>query len=63
VARSVPELLWGSVALALGEGLTGAYLALWADAPPGPAVAVLGGAVFAAVALATGVPRLARAAA
>src|SRR3954454_15446015 len=47
VARSVPELLWGSVALALLEGLVGAYIALWLDAPPGPAVAVLGGAVFA----------------
>jgi ABC-type Mn2+/Zn2+ transport system permease subunit len=53
VAPNVPVLLAGSVALALAEGLVGAYVALWLDAPPGPAVAVLGGAVFAATALAT----------
>ena len=51
VAPSVPALLWGAVALALAEGVTGAYVALWLDAPPGPAVAVTSGAVFAAVAL------------
>jgi ABC-type Mn2+/Zn2+ transport system permease subunit len=61
VARSVRALLWGSVGLAVAEGIVGAYVALWLDAPPGPAVAVLGGAVFAAVALATAaVPRAAR---
>jgi manganese/iron transport system permease protein len=53
LARSVRGLLLGSVALALVEGVVGAYLALWLNAPPGPAVAVLGGAVFAAVALAS----------
>jgi ABC-type Mn2+/Zn2+ transport system permease subunit len=64
LARSVRELLWGSVALALLEGLVGAYLALWLDAPPGPAVAVLGGAVFAVAALASAaLPRAAVAAA
>ena len=52
VARSVPALLWGSVALALAEALAGAYVALWLDAPPGPSVAVVSGATFAAVALA-----------
>src|SRR3954447_5756586 len=52
VARSVPALLAGSVALALVEGVAGAYAALWADAPPGPVVAVLGGAVFALTAVA-----------
>src|SRR3954469_11820534 len=52
VARSVPELLVGSVALAAAEGVLGVYLALWADAPPGPAIAVLGAAVYALVALA-----------
>src|SRR4051812_33530052 len=63
-APSVPALLAGSVALALAEGVAGAYLALWLDAPPGPVVAVLGGAVFAAAALATAaLPRPARAAA
>jgi ABC-type Mn2+/Zn2+ transport system permease subunit len=63
-ARSVRELLWGSVGLALVEGILGAYLALWLDAPPGPAVAVLGGIAFALAALAgTAFPRTARAAA
>jgi manganese/iron transport system permease protein len=52
VAPTVPALLWGSVALALAEGIAGAYVALWLDAPPGPSVAVVSGAVFAAVALA-----------
>src|SRR3954469_16024679 len=51
-ARSVPELLIGSVALAAAEGVLGIYVALWADAPPGPAIAVLGAAVYALVALA-----------
>ncbi len=57
VARRVSVLLWGSVALALAEGLVGAYVALWLDAPPGPAVAVVSGSAFAAVALARAVPR------
>jgi ABC-type Mn2+/Zn2+ transport system permease subunit len=52
LAPDVRALLAASVALALVEGVVGAYLALWLDAPPGPAVAVLGGAVFALVALA-----------
>jgi ABC-type Mn2+/Zn2+ transport system permease subunit len=51
VARSVPELLAGSVALAAAEGVAGVYLALWADIPPGPAIAVLGAGAYAAVAL------------
>jgi ABC-type Mn2+/Zn2+ transport system permease subunit len=64
LAGSVRTLLCGSVALAVAEGILGAYVALWLDAPPGPAVAVLGGAVFAVVALATtAVPRTARVAA
>ena len=58
VAGSVTALLWGSVALALAEGLAGAYVALWLDAPPGPAVAVVSGAAFALAALArAAVPR------
>jgi len=57
VAQRVSTLLWGSVALALVEGVVGAYVALWLDAPPGPAVAVVSGAVFAAVALARALPR------
>ena len=52
VARTVPALLVGSVALAAAEGVVGVYVALWADAPPGPAIAVLGAAVYALVALA-----------
>jgi ABC-type Mn2+/Zn2+ transport system permease subunit len=47
--RSVPGLVAGAVALAAAEGIAGLYLALWANAPPGPAVAVLGSVVFAAV--------------
>src|SRR3954471_2103156 len=46
-ARTVPGLLAGSVALAAAEGVAGVYIALWADAPPGPAIAVLGAAVYA----------------
>jgi manganese/iron transport system permease protein len=52
VARSVPALLVGSVALAMVEGLVGIYVALWTNAPPGPAIAVLGAALYAIVALA-----------
>jgi ABC-type Mn2+/Zn2+ transport system permease subunit len=52
VARSVPELLAGSVALAAIEGIVGVYVALWADVPPGAAIAVLGGALYALTALA-----------
>jgi ABC-type Mn2+/Zn2+ transport system permease subunit len=52
VARSVPALLLGSVAIAAVEGVVGVYVALWADAPPGPAIAVLGALVYALVALA-----------
>src|SRR3954469_11724377 len=52
VARSVPELLIGSVALAAAEGVLGVYLALWADVPPGPAIAVLGAGLYALTAAA-----------
>src|SRR4051794_26664539 len=52
VAGSVPALLAGSVALAAAEGVVGVYVALWADAPPGPAIAVLGAAVYALTAAA-----------
>ena len=61
---SVRGLLLGSVALALAEGVAGAYVALWLDAPPGPAVAVVAGGVFAAAALTrAAAPRLSPAAA
>jgi manganese/iron transport system permease protein len=62
VARSVPELLAGSVALAAAEGVAGVYIALWANAPPGPAIAVLGAALYAVVALARAAKQARRAA-
>jgi len=43
-------LLAGAVACALVQGVAGLYLALWLDVPPGPAVAAVGGLLFAAVA-------------
>ena len=51
VAPSVRALLVGSVALAAAEGLTGLYLAYWLDVSPGPAIATLGGIVYALVAV------------
>jgi manganese/iron transport system permease protein len=48
LTRSVPALLACSVALALGQGLAGLYLAYWLDLPPGPPVAVIGALVYAA---------------
>jgi ABC-type Mn2+/Zn2+ transport system permease subunit len=54
VAKTVPALLGWSVALALAEGVAGLYLAYWLDLPPGPPVAVLGAAVYGAIALAAG---------
>jgi manganese/iron transport system permease protein len=51
IARSVPGLLAWSVALAAVQGVAGVYLALWADVPPGGAIAVLGAAMYAVVAL------------
>jgi ABC-type Mn2+/Zn2+ transport system permease subunit len=52
LARSVPELLGLSVALAAAEGIAGLYLALWLDVPPGPAVATLGATAYGLCALA-----------
>jgi ABC-type Mn2+/Zn2+ transport system permease subunit len=52
IARSVPGLLAWSVALAAVQGVAGVYLALWADVPPGGAIAVLGAAMYGVVALA-----------
>jgi manganese/iron transport system permease protein len=46
-AGSVAELEAGAALLALAEGLTGLVLAYRLDVPPGAAVAVLGGLVFA----------------
>jgi ABC-type Zn uptake system ZnuABC Zn-binding protein ZnuA/ABC-type Mn2+/Zn2+ transport system permease subunit len=45
-----------TVALVAVEGVTGLWLAVEVNAPPGPAIAVLAGGVFAAVALARAIP-------
>jgi ABC-type Mn2+/Zn2+ transport system permease subunit len=51
LAGSMRGLLLGGVGLALAEGICGLWLADATNLPPGPAIAVLGGVVFAAVAL------------
>jgi ABC-type Mn2+/Zn2+ transport system permease subunit len=51
LAGTMPGLLGGGVAIALAEGVGGLWLAEALDLPPGPAIAVLGGVAFAAVAL------------
>jgi ABC-type Zn uptake system ZnuABC Zn-binding protein ZnuA len=59
-------LIWqvGSVVLAAAEGAAGLWLSVQVNVPPGPAVAMLSGAVFAVVAAARAVrPRLVLAAA
>ena len=53
LTRSVTQLELGAGALALAEGLGGLLLAFELDVPPGAAIAVLGGTVFACVAVAT----------
>ena len=58
-ARSVGELEAGSAGIALLEGLAGLLLAYELDVPPGAAIAVLSGAVFA-IALAGSAARGAR---
>ena len=52
-----------TVALGVAEGAGGLWLAFQLNAPPGAAIAVLGGAVFTATALALGLRRPVRAAA
>ena len=51
VAPSVATLQVGTAALAAVEGVAGLWIAYELDVGPGPAIAVLGGAVFAAVAV------------
>jgi ABC-type Mn2+/Zn2+ transport system permease subunit len=51
LARSVHGLMAWAVALALGEGVVGLYLAYWLDAPPGPPIAVLGAVTYVVLAL------------
>jgi ABC-type Mn2+/Zn2+ transport system permease subunit len=50
VAPSVGALQAGTAALAAGEGVAGLWIAYELNVGPGPATAVLGGAVFAIVA-------------
>ncbi|HEV2777214.1 MAG TPA: metal ABC transporter permease [Solirubrobacteraceae bacterium] len=52
LSGSLRGLLGAAVALAAAEGVCGLLLAYHLDLPPGPAIAVLGGGVFALVALA-----------
>jgi len=52
VAARVPSLLAGSVALTLAESVSGLWLAHALDVPPGPAIALLAGTLFALVAVA-----------
>jgi ABC-type Mn2+/Zn2+ transport system permease subunit len=49
LSRSVPSMLVLGVAIAALEGVLGLYLSYWLDAPPGPAIAVLGGVIFGLV--------------
>lgn len=55
LTASVRGLLGAAVAVALVQGAVGLYVSLWLDVPPGPAVAVVGAALYAAVALGTAV--------
>jgi ABC-type Mn2+/Zn2+ transport system permease subunit len=57
VAASVATLQAGTVALAALEGVAGLWLAYELNVAPGPAIAVLGGTLFAVVAIATAVGR------
>lgn len=52
VARSVPQLLTGSVALGAAEGVVALWFAYELDLPPGPVLALLSGVAFGAVAVA-----------
>jgi len=54
---SLGALLATGVALAAAEGVAGLLLAYHLDLPPGPAIAVVGGCVFALAALASAAPR------
>jgi ABC-type Mn2+/Zn2+ transport system permease subunit len=55
LTRTVGGLLRASVAVALTQAVLGLYLSLWLDVPPGPAIAVVGAALYAVVALARAV--------
>lgn len=51
LTHSVARLLGASVAIAVAQGAVGLYVSLWLDVPPGPAVAVVGAALYAAIGL------------
>jgi ABC-type Mn2+/Zn2+ transport system permease subunit len=59
LTASLGALLAVAVAIAAAEGVGGLLLAYHLDLPPGPAIAVIGGAGFALVALAGPVLRAA----
>ncbi|MEJ7824808.1 MAG: metal ABC transporter permease [Solirubrobacteraceae bacterium] len=61
LTASIGTLLATSVVLAVAESVTGLLLAYHLDLPPGPAIAIVGGGVFALAALATAAPRRPRA--
>src|SRR5262249_33380258 len=52
LTRDLRRWQLGSIALAAAEGVTGLWLSVQANVPPGAAIAIVGGAVFAVVALA-----------
>ena len=56
LAGSLGALRATSVALACAESVAGLLLAYHLDLPPGPAIAIVGGAAFAAAALASAAP-------
>jgi ABC-type Mn2+/Zn2+ transport system permease subunit len=49
VSHSVGSLQALATALAAVQGAVGLWTAYWLDVPPGPVIAVLGGAVFGCV--------------
>jgi manganese/iron transport system permease protein len=63
LTRSLGALLAAAVALATAEGVAGLLLAYHLDLPPGPAIALVGGGVFALVAGGAAARRLATGAA
>jgi len=56
LTSSLPALLATSVALAGAESVAGLLLAYHLDLPPGPAIAIVGGAAFALAALVSAAP-------
>lgn len=61
LTSSIRALLAASVALAVGESVSGLLLSYHLDLPPGPAIAIVGGSGFALAAIASAAPRRARA--